>query len=123
MIEFKMKPIQQIVIHDLVQETLENLLYQYYASENTYAFWADGIIISIDSTSGYEESFKKLLEGIKIFERVVFVKYPKYTKNAKWNGGNFEVMLLNCNNNPLLKALAKWIKTQSIWKTTTEGSQ
>ena len=57
----------------------------------------------------------------KIYEKVVFVKYPKYTKTVKWNGGNFELGLRNYKNFPRFVELAKWIKTQPVWNETLEA--
>ena len=117
MTEFKIEPIKQVIIHDLVHEDIENFLHHCYADSEISKIWVDGIIIDytallVVSQIAVEQSMK----GIKYYEKLVFVKYPKYTKSVKWNGGNYELMLRNYNNNPRFKALAKWIKSQPVWK-------
>jgi len=122
MTEFKIEPIQQVIIHDLVHEHIENFLHHCYADSGISKIWVDGIIIDYTPLLSLSEIVvKQSMKGIKCYEKLVFVKYPKYTKNVKWNGGNYELMLRNYNNNPRFKALAKWIKSQPAWKTKPEG--
>ena len=64
---------------------------------------------------------KMSIKGIKYYEKLIFVKHPKYVKSVKWNGGNYELMLRNYDNHPRFKELAKWIKSQPAWKIKTEG--
>jgi len=120
MTEFKVEPIQQVIIHDLVHEDVENFLHHCYVDSNISKIWVDGIIIDYTTLFSAEILAKQSLKGIKHYEKLVFVKYPKYVKAVKWNGGNYELMLQNYNNNPRFRALAKWIKSQPAWKRTPE---
>ena len=121
MTEFKVEPIQQVIIHDLIHEEIENFLHHCYVRSMIDAIWVNGIIISLIPLTSLEVSAKQSIKNLKYFERITFVKYPKYTKSVKWNGGNYELMLRNYNNNPRFKELAKWIKSQPVWKTKPEG--
>ena len=121
MTEFKVEPIQQVIIHDLVHEDLENFLHHCYADSYISKIWVDGIIIDFTTLSFAETLVKQSMKGIKYYEKLVFVKYPKYAKTVKWNGGNYELVLQNYNNNQRFRALAKWIKSQPAWKRTPEG--
>ncbi|MEC4848993.1 MAG: hypothetical protein RI100_07385 [Nitrosarchaeum sp.] len=123
MTEFKIEPVQQVIIHDLIHEELENFLHVSYVYSVTSSIWVDGIIVDLTSMSSPDVSSEQSIKNIKYFERIVFVKYPKYTKSVKWNGGNYELMLRNYNNFPRFRELAKWIKSQSIWKTTPEETK
>ncbi len=120
MTEFKVEPIQQVIIHDLVHEDLENFLHHCYADSDVSKIWVNGVIIDYTTLFSAEILAKQSLKGIKYYEKLVFVKYPKYAKTVKWNGGNYELMLQNYNNNPRFRALAKWIKSQPAWKRTPE---
>ena len=120
MTEFKIEPIQQVIIHDLIYEDIKNFLHHCYAHSVSSAIWIDGIIIQLVTSMAVTELFKRSIKGIKYYEQIIFVKYPKYTKSAKWKGGNYEVILRNYKHNPRFVALAKWIKSQSIWKTTPD---
>ena len=120
MTEFKLEPINQLVIQDLFQESLDNYLYQEYVLGNILSRWVDGMILEPTIPRNGEQIYKNMTNGIKYYEKLTFVKYPKYEKSVKWNGGNYELALLNYNNNPRFRALAKWIKTQPVWETIPE---
>jgi len=120
MTEFKLEPIKQVIIHDLVHESLDNFLQQCATLGITFVRWVDGMMIYFSFLISDVEAYKKSIEGIKYYEKVIFVKVPKYSEKVKWNGGNFEVALLNYNNYPRFRELAKWIKSQPIWKSKPE---
>lgn len=121
MTKFKIEPIQQVIIHDLVHEDIENFLHQCYVDSIISEIWVDGIIVGYTSLGFGDTLVKESMKCIKRYEKLVFVKYPKYAKTVKWNGGNYEIVLLNYNNNPRFRALAKWIKSQPAWKVKPEG--
>ena len=117
MTEFISEPVKKVIIQDLVHESLDNFLYRCYTFDETSASWIDGMIILVfEEQSNFEIGFEKSINGIRYYERVLFVKYPKYAKSIKWNGGNFEILLRNDSNYCQLKKLATWIKSQPEWK-------
>ena len=116
MTDFKIKPVKEVLITDLVQDELENFLYICRVSNIPSAIWVEGIIILLVPAQATEKNTERQFEGLRIYEKVVFVKYPKYTKSAKWNGGTYEIALRNYSNIPRFGELAKWIKTQSVWE-------
>ena len=121
MTEFKLEPIQQMIIHDLIHDDLENFLYLNYVGNVISAISVEGIIIGLEALVSHQISSEQSIKNIKHYEKIVFVKYPKYTKSVKWNGGSYELVLRNYENYPRFVELAKWIKSQPIWKTTPEG--
>jgi len=121
MIEFKIKPVKEVLITDLIQDDLENFLYISRVSNASSAIWVEDMIIGLLPSPTTEKNVERYFEGIRIYEKVVFVKYPKYTKTVKWNGGNFELGLRNYKNFPRFVELAKWIKTQPVWNETLEA--
>lgn len=121
MTEFKLEPVKQVIIQDIIHQDIDIFLHQCYTKTELRAKWVDGLIISLNVTSSYPDAYKDLIAGIRYYESLTFVKYPKYVKSVKWNGGNYELMLLDYSNNLRFRELAKWIKSQLIWKTTPEG--
>jgi len=116
MTEIKLEPIKQIVIQELIHENFENLMHYYIACQASWAIWVDGIIIDVVRYDSDEEEFKKALDGIEVFKRITFVKFPKYTKMIKWDSvGMYEIPMINHSNSQKSSTLAKWIKTQPIW--------
>jgi len=121
MTTFRVEPIKQVIIHDLIHEDIENFLHHCYADGGISKIWVDGIIVDYTTYFLSDELYKMSIKGIKHYEKLVFVKHPKYVKSVKWNGGNYELMLRNYNNHPRFRALAKWIKSQPAWKTKPEA--
>ena len=120
MTEFKIEPIRQMIIHDLIHEEIENFLHHCYADSQVSKIWVDGIIIDYTPLGFGETTQKESMKGIKRYSKLVFVKYQKYAQTVKWNVCNYELVLRNYNNNPRFRALAKWIKSQPVWKTIPE---
>ena len=121
MTEFKLEPIKQVIIQDIIHQDIDVFLHQCYTVTEISARWVDGMIIVFRMLTAYDNAYKDLIAGIRHYESLTFVKYPNYVKSVKWNGGNFELMLVDYSNNPRFVELAKWIKSQPIWKTTPEG--
>ena len=120
MTEFVFEPIKKIIIQNIIQETLDNFLHQCYSRSQTECVWTDGIILDVQTFMKSDGAYTNMTDGIKYWEKLSFVKFPKYQKSVKWNGGNFELIVLNYNNNSRHKSLAKWIKSHPVWKTIPE---
>ena len=120
MTEFKIKPVKEVIVNDLNQEDLQNLLYICRISNISTAIWVEGMIIVLMSAPSTGKNVERFFDGIRIYEKVFFVKYPKYTKTVKWNGGNYELPLRNYQNFSRFREFGRWIKSQSAWKTTPE---
>ena len=115
MTEFKLETIQKVIIQEISQDDLENFLYICRISNIPNAIWVDGMIILLVTAHATEKNTERFFEGSRIYERVIFVKYPKYSKTAKGNGGSYELALRNYMNIPRFREFAKWIKSQSCW--------
>ena len=126
MTEFTHEPFEKIIIKNLVHENLENFLYNCYVQQLSQVFWVDGMIL-LTSNSSFgvgEKEYDNMIKGTKYFEKITFVKLPKYVPSLKWkDGGSYDLKLLNYNNDSKYRKLAKWIKTQPIWNTVPEKEE
>ena len=120
MTKFRIEPINEVIVTDLHQDSLDNFLYSYRCFGITTAIWVDGIIIQLVVNSKSKLFEKYDLIGKRLYEQVIFAKYPEYKKTVKLVGGNYEIALRNYNNFPRFRELAKWIKTQPVWETIPE---
>ncbi len=122
MTEFEIKSVNKVIINDLIQEDLETFLYTCRIGNTVSAIWVDGIIIILVLTpSSFTETDAKMhTDGIRIYEQVIFVKYPKYEKTIKWNGGTYELALRNYTNFARFREFARWIKSQPEWNIVPE---
>jgi len=121
--EFTIKPIKEIIINDLIQEDLESFLYTCRISGIPNAIWVDEIVIILVTADHSEKNTERRYDGFRMYEKVIFVKYPKYSKTIKWNGGSYELGLRNYTNFPRFVELAWWIKTQPVWNESREISK
>ena len=120
MTEFRIEPINEVIVTDLHQDSLDNFLYSYRCFGIATAIWVDGIIIQLVVNSKSKLFEKYDLIGKRLYEQVIFAKYPEYKKTVKLVGGNYEIALRNYNNFPRFRELAKWIKIQPVWETIPE---
>lgn len=123
MTEFKMKAVKEVLITDLIHEEIENFLYMCRISNIPTAIWVDGIIILLTPSMNTEKNVERQFEGIRMYDKLIFVKYPKYTKTVKWNGGIYELPLRNYMNIQRFRELAKWVKSQPVWETVPEKAE
>ena len=125
MTEFLHEPFEKIIVKNLVNEDLDNFIYQRLPHSSPEVFWVDGMIISIPKLryGAGEKEYDDMVTGIQYFEKVVFIKLPKYTLSVTWHDGVDYLRLLNYSNNAKFKELAKWIKSQPIWNTVPEKTR
>ena len=123
MTEFKMKAVKEVLITDLIHEEIENFLYMCRISNIPTAIWVEGIIILLTPSMNTEKNVERQFEGIRMYDKLIFMKYPKYTKTVKWNGGIYELPLRNYMNIQRFRELAKWVKSQPVWETVPEKAE
>jgi len=122
MTEFVHEPVKKVIVNDIIPETMENFLYTGKLYGAVSAIWVDGIILVLVTEPGTEIAANNRMDGIRIYEQIIFIKYPKYAKTVK-NGGTYELSLRNYSNFRRFRDLAKWIKTQPEWKINPEGAK
>jgi len=123
MTECTHEPYEKIIIKNLVQENLETFLYECYVNKFNEVFWADGMMMLTRKFifGAGKKEYEDMVKGTRYFEKITFVKLPKYVRSLKWkDGGSYDLKLLNYNNDTKFREIAKWIKTQPIWNTAPE---
>jgi hypothetical protein len=120
---FTIKPIKEVMVSELIQESLENFLYTCKIVGVHNAIWAQGMIILVMPAKATDKIAERQLNGSRFYELVVFVKFPKYAKSVAWNGGTFELPLRDYTNYPRFCEFADWVKQQPEWKEKMEKSK
>jgi hypothetical protein len=125
MTKFQNEPFQKVIIKNLVHEDLDSLLHQCLSNYRPEAFWVDGMIVSTSKCthSAGGKDYEDMVKGVQYFQKIVFVKFPKYVPSITQKNCVKYVRLLNYSNNTKFKELAKWIKQQPIWNTIPEKTQ
>ena len=119
MTEFLHEPIEKIIVKNLIHENLDNLISQCNQQFRPQVFWVNGMIISIPRiiVGADEKKYDHLVKGVQYFEKVVFVKFPKYAASITKKNCVDYVRLLDYSNNNKFNELANWIESQPIWNT------
>ena len=116
MTEIKFEPVTQIMIQEITPEDRENFLFRCYVQATRSRVWVDGMILELGGTTSGDSEYVDMTKGKEYYEHLVFVKLSKYKKSIKWNGANYELVLINQNNNSKCRDIAKWIKSQPEWE-------
>jgi len=126
MTKFLHEPIEKIIVKNLVHENIENFIQQCkWKLSSPEVFWVNGMIIATKKIiyGAGEKEYDLMIQGIQYFEKIIFVKFPKYDPNVLWNKGIENPRVLDYSNNNKFKELANWIESQPLWKTIPEPSQ
>jgi len=83
MTEFKLEPIKQVIIHDLVHESLDNFLQQCATLGISCVRWVDGVMIYFSALISDVEAYKKIDRGYKILRKTDFCKISKIFRKSK----------------------------------------
>jgi len=121
MTTFTKKPVKEVMISELIQESLESFLHTCKIVGINNAIWTQGMIILVMPAKATEKIAEKQLDGSRFYELAVFVKFPKYAKTVTWNGGTFELPLRDYTNYPRFCEFADWVKQQPEWKEERES--
>ena len=125
MTKFLFEPIEKIIVKNLVHENIDNLISQCNHRRQIDVFWVNGMIIAIPKLiwAAGDSEYENMMNGVQYFEKVVFVKFPKYKPNITQRKCVDYVRVLDYSNNNKIKELSNWIESQPIWKTVPEPTQ
>lgn len=103
-----------MVIRDIIRVDVDDLIIMMSSTESNLAYWADGVLFACFSMTESESLATLELEGITYIEKVIFAKYPKFTRTIK-STTNFEILAVNIQSSELYSDLINWLKSQPIW--------
>ena len=125
MTKFIHEPFEKIIVKNLVHEDLDNLIHQCLSRDKPEVFWVNGMIIAIKKLifGAGKKEYDNMEKGIQYFEKISFVKFPKYVSSITQKDCVEYVRVLDYSNNNKFKELSNWIESQPIWKTIPEPMQ
>ena len=104
----------RMVIRDIIRVDVDDLIVMMSSTEANLAYWADGVLFACFSMAESESLSTLELEGTTYIERVIFAKYPTFTRTIK-STTNFEILAVNVQSSELYNDLIQWLKSQPIW--------
>ena len=103
-----------VYIRDVVRMDLDDLITMMSGDTSAPAYWVDGVLFVAFSAEPSESISKKEIEGIVYIEKMLFTKYPVFSRTAR-SAINYEIPVVNMQNSKLFGELVKWLKGQPFW--------
>lgn len=82
--------------------------------EPTLVYWIDGVLFATFITDAPESTEEKEIQGIIYVDRLIFTKYPEFSRTVK-STDNFEIPVVNVQNSRMFGELIHWLKNQPFW--------
>ena len=117
MVKVTYAPWEEIIIHELIQYSLEDLVN--LCSLGTppgglarNLLWAEGIAFIHNLMPSTPGVIKEQLQSKVHWSSVEFASMPKFTDHILIKQTNVHVPIINVSNNLVLKTVAEWLKSQ-----------
>ena len=114
MTEFVQEEYKKIIIRKVVKVDLDDFIAIVSNADANLAYWTDGVLFTYFFTPESEAMSALEIEGKGYMEKVVFAKYPQFTRTVK-SASNFEIAVVNMQTGGFYLDLVRWIKSRPIW--------
>ena len=123
MVEVKLGFVEELRVHDVLEYEFEDLMQEFVSEEEAGAevekqrtlVWAQGVVMWITYiTNPTSQIVDDEVNGILHFQRVTYAMKEKFEKRLV--RGNVTINLLDQDEQPLYRDLAKKLKWYSQWK-------
>lgn len=112
--DFVHKEYNTVYIRDVIPMELDDLITMMSGDESELTYWVDGVLFVTFSAIASEILAENEIEGITYVDRLIFTKYPEFSRTVK-SSTNFEIAVVNVQNSRLFSKLIHWIKSQPFW--------
>lgn len=112
------KPWEEIVIHESIQYSLENLVTMRSLGVppgglGARLLWAEGVAFNHNPMPPTTDVIKENLQGRIHWNSVEWALMPKFKQFIEISQTKVKVPILNVSTNEILSAVAKWLKTSA----------
>jgi hypothetical protein len=115
MVDFEFKPIQKIIIHEILKWSMEEFIDR-FVKPNSIVQWVDGIVMQ---RSAYASQTPKMIDdevnGIVHWAMVEFAKMPDYRPKLMNETIGAFAQVNDVSNNNVFKDFARWLKNDQRW--------
>ncbi|MCP8307473.1 MAG: hypothetical protein H3Z53_07340 [archaeon] len=110
-------PWEEVIIHELIQYSLEDLvkirsLGTPPGGLSRNLLWAEGIAFIHSTMPPTPDVIKEQLQHKIHLSAVEFAPMPKFNDYVLIKETNVRVPIINVGNNPILKTVAEWLRSQ-----------
>ncbi len=116
MVKITYSPIEELIIHDVIEVEKEDLLRERVTPAGTMPlYWCDGYLFSFSSLPFSEEVIKDYILGKVHWLEVHFTKMKEYTSVLALNEDEYKatmnVRVIDTSKSDLHKKVVKWLGT------------
>lgn len=115
MVEFEFKPIQKIILHEILKWSLEEFIDR-FVKPNSVLQWVDGIVMR---RSVYKSMSSKMIEdetnGITHWALVEFAEMKEFTPQLVNEKTNSMALVNNVSTNNVYGDFVRWLKNDPRW--------
>lgn len=114
--KFKFKPVREISVQQLMQTSVEDLVDRFAFPNGPSMMWVNGILFVHSPFPQTDDIINKAANGYILWKFIEFAKLNECPKTLVRPEGTVEVRVINVSVNRVFVNLAKWLKTQKIWR-------
>ena len=115
MVKITYAPWKEIVIHEIMEHTLDELIHTQAIGVPTGGIgrpllWAEGVLLNRAPMPMSPEMIKEGLEGRVHFAGVMWAQMPQFRKFVEIKQTKVRIPVVDVSANEILSEVAKWVK-------------
>ncbi|WP_299291239.1 hypothetical protein [Nitrosopumilus sp.] len=120
MVEIEYKPIQKIVVHEIMKNSMDEFLDNFVRPippnvPPVIARWIDGIVFIFQSSPRSPETTRESLEGTVHWEIVNFTEMNEYMETLVNPRNQSMIKVIDNTSNTAVSDFIRWLKKQPQW--------
>lgn len=120
MVEIEYKPIQKIIVHEIMQNSMDEFLDNFVRPvppniPPVIARWIDGVVFIFQSYPRSPETMRESLEGTVHWEIVNFTEMNEYMETLVNPRNQSMIKVIDNSSNTAVSDFIRWLKRQPQW--------
>lgn len=118
MVKITFSPLQEIVVHEVVEITRDDLLRERITpAGNMPLYWCDSMLFSFSSLPMTRDVVREYLDGRIHWAELHYSKMDKYIpvlelSDEHYSSSSLKIRVIDTSNSNLHRELIKWLKAQ-----------
>lgn len=118
MVKITFAPLQEIVVHEVVEITRDDLLRERITpAGNMPLYWCDSMLFSFSSLPMTRDVVREYLDGRIHWAELHYSRMDKYVpvlelNDEHYSSSSLKIRVIDTSNSNLHRELIKWLKTQ-----------
>lgn len=108
------KQYNSVIVRDIIKVDVDDFIAIMANADVGLAYWNNGVLFSYFLMPESEQLAVEESRGVSYLEKIVFAKYPKYTKTVK-STMNYEMPVVSIQGSTVHNEMITWLKTTPAW--------